>query len=307
MDKDEIKTAVVIPCFNEENAIGKVVTDIKLHLPGAEIHVFDNCSTDATVKKASTAGAEIHSVIKRGKGNVVQAMFRDVDADIYLMLDGDGTYPLAEAKKLIDAAVAQSADMVIGCRMDSYSSSKSRKGHLLGNILITKTLNYLFDADVKDLLSGYRAMSRRFVKSVPLFSRGFEIETELTIHAIEVGAKIIEIPIQYGSRLSGDASKLNTFRDGWKILNQIFSLYVGNRPKVVFGFLAVLFIFLGLVAGIPVVVEYIETGLVPRFPTAILASGLMVLGFLCGFSGLILNAISKTRLEVKKMTFLTIP
>lgn len=306
MDKDASSPtiAVVLPCFNEEAAIGSVVADFRRLLPEARVYVFDNASTDATADVARAAGAEVQQVHRRGKGNVVQAMFRDVDADIYVLTDGDGTYPVEKVPEMIRLLCEANADIVVGNRIPSYQDSASRKGHLWGNNLITQTVNYLFDADIQDLLSGYRVMSHRFVKSIPLFSEGFEVETAISIHAVEVGAKMLEVPIEYAPRAEGSESKLNTFQDGAKILWEIFRLYKDHKPKVVYGILAVVFAMAGLLIGLPVVYEFLQTGLVPRFPSAILASGLMVLSFLCGFTGIILSALAKSRKEIKKLAFL---
>ncbi len=297
--------AVVIPCYNEAASIVDVVKGFKQHLPQAAIHVFDNCSTDATAALAKQAGALVHLVPNQGKGNVVQAMFRDVDADYFILVDGDGTYPAAAAPDLLQQALDQQADMVVGCRMAGYEHGKSRPGHFVGNRLLTATVNTLFPAGITDLLSGYRVMSRRLVKSIPLFSNGFEVETNIAIHAVEVGAKTTERAIGYGARVDGGESKLNTLRDGAKITMEIFRLYKDYRPVFVYGLLASLFVAFSLLIGLPVVAEFIATGLVPRFPSAILAAALMILSFLSVFTGIILSAVSKSRREIKKLAFLS--
>ncbi len=300
------KIAVILPCFNEQEAIGTVVNTFSKSLPSCQVHVFDNASTDDTALEAKNNGAIVHRVDKKGKGHVVQAMFRDINADYYIMADGDGTYPAEMSGKLLDSLIQQNADMVVGNRLPTYVDSDSRKGHLVGNRIITKTVNYLFDSNIQDLLSGYRVMTRSFVKSIPLFSRGFEVETAISIHAIEIGAKVLEIPISYSSRAEGTSSKLNTASDGTRIGWEIFKLYKDHKPIVVYGSFALSFWFASILIGFPVILEYIESGLVPRFPSAILAVGLMVLSFLFGFTGIILSAISKSRKEIKKLAFIAV-
>lgn len=299
------KIAVILPCFNEAAAIGRVIDDFKAALPNAVIHVFNNASSDNTAEVALAHGAVVHLVSKRGKGHVVQAMFRDVAADYYVIADGDGTYPAAEAPAMVAQIIAQNADVVVGSRMALYQDSQSRSGHFWGNRLLTKTVNYLFDSDVDDLLSGYRVMSRRFVKSMPLFSKGFEVETAMTIHAVEVGAKSVTLSVPYLARAEGTQSKLNTVRDGARIFLTIFRLYKDHKPFIVYGLLGLLLALLSVGVGTPVVLEFIQTGLVPRFPSAILASALMILAFLSGFTGIILSAIAKSRRDIKKIAFLS--
>lgn len=299
------KIAVILPCFNEAAAIGRVIDDFKAALPNAVIHVFNNASSDNTAEVAQAHGAVVHLVNKRGKGHVVQAMFRDVAADYYVIADGDGTYPAAEAPAMVAQIIAQNADVVVGSRMALYQDSQSRSGHFWGNRLLTKTVNYLFDSDVDDLLSGYRVMSRRFVKSMPLFSKGFEVETAMTIHAVEVGAKSVTLSVPYLARAEGTQSKLNTVRDGARIFLTIFRLYKDHKPFIVYGLLGLLLAVLSFLVGTPVVLEFIKTGLVPRFPSAILASALMILAFLSGFTGIILSAIAKSRRDIKKIAFLS--
>lgn len=299
-----IQIAIIIPCFNEESAIAQVIHDYKNALPQAKIYVFDNNSTDATAQIAIKNEAIVHYVKKQGKGNVVKAMFRDIDADYYIMIDGDGTYSAHNISVLLETVITNRVDMLIGNRLVQYENSASRKGHLTGNKIITQTVNFLFKSDFIDLLSGYRILSRRFVKSVPLFYEGFEVETALAIHAIEVDAKIVETPINYLERANGSVSKLNTFKDGIKIGLTIFSLFKDYHPRLVFGTIGGLFSILGLLIGLPVIIEFIDTGLVLRFPSAILASGLIILSFLSIFSGLILSSIAKNRKIIKKLSFL---
>lgn len=303
---DKKKVCVILPCLNEEKAVASVVNDFMKHVENCKIYVFDNDSSDNTVHEANSAGAITRIVKNKGKGNVVQAMFRDVDADIYILADGDGTYPANEAAKMIDLLIQHDADLVIGSRLTSYKDSQSRGKHLFGNILLTNTVSRLFATEVYDLLSGYRVMSRRYVKTLPLFSKGFEVETAMTIHAIEVGAKIIEHPIKYLPRIEGTVSKLNTWHDGFKITKEIFQLYKDYAPKIVYFIVATLFILSGFFIGVPVIYEYFETGLVPKFPRAFLASALVTIGIFSAFTGIILSAISKTRREMKKIAFLSI-
>ncbi|WP_374664318.1 glycosyltransferase [Acinetobacter sp.] len=300
------KVCVILPCLNEEKAIASVVREFIEHVENCTVYVFDNNSTDNTIEEAKSAGALTRVVKMKGKGHVVQAMFRDVDADIYILADGDGTYPAKEAKEMVDLLMLHDADLVIGSRLGTYKSSQSRKKHFLGNVLLTNTVNKLFATEAYDLLSGYRVMSRRYVKTMPLFSKGFEVETAMTVHAIEVGAKIIEHPITYLPRIEGTESKLNTWHDGFKISKEIFQLYKDYSPKVVYFILAMSFILMGFFIGIPVVLEYIYTGLVPKFPRAILASALVTIGIFTAFIGIVLSAISKSRREMKKLAFLSI-
>ncbi len=303
---DQKKIAVILPCLNEAQAIEKVIHDFRRSIPECEIHVFDNQSTDDTRELAAQAGATVHLVQRRGKGHVVQAMFRDVDADIYVLADGDGTYPAEEAESMIKLLLQADADLIIGNRLGNYKSSQSRKNHLFGNLMLSKTVSKLFAADVNDLLSGYRVMSRRYVKTMPLFSKGFEVETAMTIHAIEVGAKLLEWPINYLPRVEGAESKLRTWRDGSKIMKEIFYLYKDHAPRIIYFIFSCIFVFLGLIAGLPVVVEFWQTGLVPKLPRAVLASGLVTIAFFTGFTGIILNSVAKVRREMKKLAFLTI-
>ncbi len=298
--------AVIIPCYNEAAAIKLVVESFQQYLPDAAIHVFDNASTDDTEKIAKKVGAIVHHVSQKGKGNVVQAMFRDVDADYFIMTDGDGTYPAQQAPSMLSLMLDNKADMIVGSRLSSYSESGSPSGHLAGNKILTKIVNYLFYAEFKDLLSGYRVLSRRFVKSTPLFTKGFEVETAISIHAVEVGAKVLEVPIEYSERVEGTESKLNTFKDGTKIGWTIIRLFKDHKPILIYGFFSALFALCGIIIGTPVILEFFETGLVPRFPSAILASGLMILSSLSLFTGIILSSISKSRKEIKKLAFLTL-
>lgn len=299
------RIAILIPCKNEANAIGKLVASYKEHLPQANVYVYNNLSTDNTEEEAIKAGALVKNVYRPGKGNVVRAMFREIDADIYLLTDGDGTYLVNDAVRLIETLQNENADMVVGSRIDSYIQSKSRAGHYLGNKLLSKLVTALFNEDVNDLLSGFRAFSKRFVKSAPLFSKGFELETNLSIHAIEVDAKTIEVPISYNKREEGTKSKLNTFSDGRKILQTIIKLFIYYRPFQLCLILSCVLGLVGLLIGIPVIIDYIQTGLVPKFPRAILASALMIIATLIGALGVIMQTIAQTRRELKKIAFLS--
>lgn len=305
MDTEE-KICVVLPCHNEAKAIKQVIHDFKAALPEADIHVFDNASTDDTAAVAKRAGAQVHSVPRKGKGHVVQAMFRDVEANIYILADGDGTYLASAAPDMIKVLREQRADVVVATRLESYANSQSRSKHHWGNRALTGVVNRLFQSEITDLLTGYRAMSKRFVKTIPLFSQGFEVETVMSIHAIEVGAKMLEVPVKYLPRARGTESKLNTWTDGFRIALEIFTLYKDCAPKWVYGPLALTFFAAGMVIGIPVIIEFFETGIVPRFPSAILASGLMLIGFFSAFTGIILSTQAKTRREIKKLAFLSL-
>lgn len=298
------RIAVLIPCKNEGNAIYKLVESYKKNLPNADIYVYNNLSTDNTEEQAIKAGAIVKNISRPGKGNVVRAMFREIDADIYLLTDGDGTYQSTDAVRLIEALKQENADMVVGSRINSYSNSESRAGHYFGNKVLSKLVSTLFNEDIGDLLSGFRVFSKRFVKSVPLFSKGFELETNLSIHAIEIDAKFLEIPIEYNKREYGTESKLSTFSDGRKILQTIIKLFIYYRPFYVCLYLSLVLFLFGLLIGLPVVHEYIETGLVPKFPRAILASGTIIIATILCVLGMILQAIAQTRRELKKIAFL---
>lgn len=301
-----MKIAVILPCYNEAASIGTLIDNVRNTLPEADIFVFDNNSTDDSVKIASEKGAIIHHILSQGKGNVVKAMFRDVIADYYIMMDADGTYPCDKLAQHLGECINSKADMLIGNRTTEFSKSQSRKGHYFGNRLLTGTLNFLFNCRYKDILSGYRIMSNRFVKSVPLFSGGFEVETVLSIHAVEVDAKLLETEIEYLPRKEGSSSKLNTYKDGFKILTTIIKLFSEYKPSLFYGVFSVIILITGIGLGIPVVFEFLETGLVLRFPTAILASALVTISFIISVTGLILSSISRNRKIIKKLAFLSI-
>ncbi len=307
----EPRIAVVIPCYNEAAAIGDVVRDFATALPGAAIYVYDNNSTDDTVERAAAAGAITRTEPRQGKGNVVQRMFSDVEADVYVMVDGDGTYEAGAATAMVDRLLDEGLDMVVGARIPETDEDAGgevyRRGHDFGNRAFTAIAKVLFGSDFDDLFSGYRVMSRRFVKSFPLQSAGFEIETELTVHVVEVSAATAEVPTRYGARKEDSASKLRTYRDGTRILLVAIGLFKDLRPMRFFGllFLACTLAAFGL--GIPVFVEFVETGLVPRFPTAILASALQILAFIFLICGILLESVSASRREARKLAYLGIP
>ncbi|WP_308911445.1 glycosyltransferase family 2 protein [Pseudokordiimonas caeni] len=300
------RIAVMAPCLNEEAAIGKVVADFRRELPDATIYVFDNRSDDRTREVAAEAGAVVHKVYKRGKGNVVRRMFREVDADIYIMIDGDATYDAPSVHKLLEVFESERADMVCGARV-SEEEAAYRFGHRFGNRMLTGLVASVFGADLRDMLTGYRVMSRPFVKSFPALSQGFEIETELTIHAMELDLKVIEVDTPYVERPAGSESKLHTIRDGIRILRTIQWLVRAERPLQFFSTLAAIFAAASVIVGIPVLLEFLETGLVPRLPTAIASMGLMMTGLLSLFTGLILAMVAMARKEMRSLAYLGVP
>ena len=299
--------AVIVPCYNEEVSIGQVVTGFRRALPDATIYVYDNNSTDRTAEVAREAGAEVRSETRQGKGNVVRRMFADVDADVFVMADGDNTYHADSAPDLIARLVADDLDMVVGTRLHSTDNGAFRSGHRVGNRLLTTAVNRLFGAQLVDILSGYRVMSRRFVKSFPALSSGFETETELTIHALQLRAPIAEVETPYVDRPEGSVSKLNTWEDGFRILATILRLVRECRPVLFFGGCAILLALVSLLLAWPLFTTYLATGLVPRLPTAVLATGIMLLAFLSGTAGLILESVSRGRAEQKRMAYLALP
>ncbi len=305
-DASFVRVAVLAPCLNEAAAIGKVVSDFRAALPGAAIHVFDNGSTDDTVAVAAAAGAIVHREPQRGKGNVVRRMFADVDADVYVLVDGDDTYDAAAAPEMIDLLRRDRLDMVTGLRRHEAAAAY-RPGHQFGNRLLTGTAGFVFSIGLGDMLSGYRVMSRRFVKSFPALSTGFEIETELSIHAGELRLPTGEVPTVYRERPPGSASKLRTLRDGWRILGTIAKLVQAERPLWFYGLLATLLALVSIGVGLPIVVHFLETGLVPRLPSAVLAMGLMLSAMLSGAVGLVLQMIKLARQETKRLAYLTLP
>jgi glycosyltransferase involved in cell wall biosynthesis len=285
--------AVLIPCYNEEKTVAGVVRDFRAQLPGASIYVYDNNSKDRTSEEAAKAGAIVRRENRQGKGNVIRSMFRQIDADIYVMVDGDGTYPAERVHELIAPVAAGEADMVNGSRLHSLSRSSFRSLNLLGNKLFLFLLNAIFKVRLTDLLSGYRAFGRNLVKNLPVLSRGFDIETELTLKAIERNYRILEVPVNLSSRPEGSESKIHILRDGLLIFNTIFALLRDYKPLTAFGLLGFFFVALGLVPGIVVIREFMLTGYISRVPSAILAVGLVVFGTIISFIGLVLHAIAR--------------
>ena len=299
------RIAVLIPCYNEEVAIGDTVRGFQKALPDATIYVYDNNSKDKTVERARDAGAVVRTESLQGKGNVVRRMFADIEADVYLMTDGDTTYDPGAARAMCDLIVHDNLDMVVGKRIHKAKEAY-RPGHVLGNRMLTGFLARLFGQRFSDILSGYRAFSRRFAKSFPALSAGFEIETELTVHALTLNMPVAEVDTDYFERPAGSTSKLNTYRDGVRILRVMITLFKNERPLAFFSWAA---LFLGLLAiglSIPVFITYVETGLVPRFPTAILSSTLMLLAFLSLSVGFVLDTVTHGRREVKRLMYLQI-
>ena len=305
-DLSAFDIAVVVPCYNEEAAIGKVVRDFRAALPEATVYVYDNGSSDQTVAQALQAGAQVRRENLRGKGNVVRRIFADVDADIYVLVDGDDTYEAAAAPRLIRLLLDGPYDMVTGTRITDEKQAY-RHGHRLGNAMLSGIVATIFGNRVTDMLSGYRILTRRFVKSFPAFSAGFETETELTVHALDLRMPIEELPTAYTSRPEGSTSKLNTFADGFRILFTILILVKEERPLPFFASIFLVLVLLSLGLAAPIVVEYMETGLVPRFPTAILSTGIMLLGFLSLACGLILDTVTRARREMRRMHYLGTP
>lgn len=300
------RIAVILPCYNEAGAIVQTVQDFCRALPAADIYVFDNNSTDGSYELAANAGAIVRRVAQQGKGHVVRRMFADVEADIYVMADGDATYEAAAAPRLVAAMLEDNLDMVVGARRSEVEEAY-RRGHRFGNWALTSLLKQLFGRSFTDILTGYRVFSRRFVKSFPVLSAGFEIETEISVHALELAMPVSEIMTVYGARPEGSASKLSTYRDGWRILRTIFTLYRIEKPILFFGIIATLLAAAGIILATPLIITYIETGLVPRFPTAILVTGLMILATLSGMCGLILDTVVRGRREVRRLAYLTFP
>lgn len=288
------KVAVLIPCYNEEKTVQKVVEDYRRVLPQADIYVYDNNSTDRTAELAAQAGAIVKREYRQGKGNVIRSMFRQIDADCYLMIDGDDTYPAEPAPEMVRMILDGEADMVNGDRLSStYFTENKRPFHNTGNRLVRGLINHLFHADVRDIMTGYRAFSRGFVKTFPVLSRGFEIETEMTIHAVDKNFLIREVPVDYRDRPEGSVSKLNTYSDGAKVLCTIFRLYKDYKPFAFFGTGAFLFLILAAVLFLPVGIEFLRTGLVPRFPTLIVSVTLALCALLSFVAGVILDVVVK--------------
>ncbi len=290
------KVAVLIPCYNEAVTIGKVVDDFKRVLPDADIYVYDNNSKDDTAAIAEDHGAIVRTEPRQGKGNVVRQMFREIDADYYIMVDGDDTYPAEAAPRLLEPLMNDTADMTVGDRLSNgtYGEENDRAFHGFGNNLVRWLIKVIYGYAFDDVMTGYRAFNRIFVKTMPVLSEGFQIETELSIHAVDKRFRITDVPIDYRDRPEGSYSKLSTFGDGAKVLRALASLFKDHKPMAFFGWLALILIVLGLIAGIPVIAEYFQTGLVPRFPTAILAIALVICGALSFTAGIILDTVAKT-------------
>ncbi len=298
-----MKIAVLLPCYNEEAAIVQTIAAFRAALPDATVYVYDNNSADRTRDVAHAAGAVVRTERMQGKGNVVRRMFADIDADIYVMADGDATYDAAAAPELVARLLDEQLDMVVGARRSEVEAAY-RRGHRFGNALLTTMLAQVFGRSFTDILSGYRVFSRRFVKSFPVLSAGFEIETEITVHALELKMPCAEIVTAYAARPEGSVSKLSTYSDGLRIVRTIAMLARFERPLAFFGFIGVTFAFMAIFLSIPLVLTFLETGQVPRFPTAILATGLMIIAFLNFFTGLILDTVVRGRREMRRLAYL---
>jgi len=302
----EVRVAVLLPCYNEEAAVGATVAAFRAALPDATIYVYDNNSGDRTVELAQKAGAIVRTERQQGKGHVVRRMFADIDADVYVMADGDLTYDATAAPGLVAMLIDEQLDMVVGARRHEVEDAY-RGGHVLGNRVFTGLLASLFGRSFSDIFSGYRVFSRRFAKSFPVLSAGFEIETEMSVHALELRMPVGEVVTAYGARPEGSESKLSTYRDGWRILKTIAVLYRIERPVLFFGGIAALLIVAAIVLSVPLVITYLDTGLVPRFPTAILATGLVIVAVLSFFAGLILDTVTRGRREMRRLAYLAYP
>ncbi|MBV8617669.1 MAG: glycosyltransferase [Curvibacter sp.] len=300
-----IEVAAILPCYNEEASIRLVIEEFALHLPEARIYVFDNNSKDRTAEIAKRLGATVLPVHRQGKGNVTRRMFADVEADVYVMVDGDATYDLSGLKSHIAQLLEHRLDMVVGCRKDSGENPQTyRPGHRWGNQLLSGTVSHIFGTGFTDMLSGYRVFSRRFVKSFPAISHGFEIETELTVHTLEQRLPYAEVDVVYRARPEGSVSKLSTFKDGWRILKTIAKLFISERPLAFFSGLALLLAFSSIGLAIPLLLTYLDTGLVPRLPTAVLVVGMMLCSALSLVCGAILHTVTLGRKDVKHLAYL---
>jgi glycosyltransferase involved in cell wall biosynthesis len=302
-DRKSPRIAVLVPCFNEEAAIAKVVGDFQKALPAATIYVYDNNSVDRTIAVAKDAGAVVRRETRQGKGHVVRRMFADIDADVYVLVDGDATYDAPSVAPMIDRLLAERLDMVVGRRVEQ-STGSYRPGHRFGNQLLTGFLRSVFGGGFSDILSGYRVFSRRFVKSFPVLSDGFEIETELTVHALELALPLAEMDTPYYTRPEGSVSKLNTWRDGFRILGTIIRLYRSERPLRFFAVIGFLLALIAVSLAVPIFITYFEQGIVPRLPTAVLSTGLMILAVLSISSGLVLDTVTRGRREMKLLAYL---
>jgi glycosyltransferase involved in cell wall biosynthesis len=299
-----MRIAVLVPCFNEEAAVATVIAGFRKALPLAEIFVYDNNSSDCTIAVAREAGAQVRTERRQGKGHVVRRMFADIDADIYVLVDGDATYDAASAPRMIDALVTDHLDMVVGFRVDQAQAAY-RRGHRTGNWMLTRFLSVVFGPAFRDILSGYRVFSRRFVKSFPVLSDGFEIETELSVHALELALPVAEIETPYYARPEGSFSKLNTWRDGFRIFGTILKLYRSEKPLRFFTAIGIFLMLVSIGLVIPIIITYLEEGIVPRLPTAVLSMGLMILAVLSVSSGLVLDTVTRGRREMKLLAYLS--
>jgi glycosyltransferase involved in cell wall biosynthesis len=306
MTLSSLRIAVLVPCFNEEAAIATVVGDFRKALPSATVYVYDNNSKDRTAAVAREAGAEVRTERRQGKGHVVRRMFADIDADIYVLVDGDATYDAPSAPRMVEVLVNERLDMVVGRRVDQGKAAY-RMGHRTGNRLLTEFLASVFGEEFKDILSGYRVFSRRFVKSFPVLSDGFEIETELAVYALELALPVAELDTPYYARPEGSFSKLNTWRDGFRILGTILKLYRSERPLRFFAAIGISLALVSIGLAIPIFITYFEQGLVPRLPTAVLSTGLMIVAILSVASGLVLDTVTRGRREMKLLAYLAQP
>ena len=300
------RIAVLLPCFNEEAAIGQTIAGFRAALPDAAIYVYDNNSKDGTRAAAAAAGAIVRGERMQGKGNVVRRMFADIDADVYIMADGDATYDAQAAPELVARLLDEQLDMVVGARKSEVEQAY-RRGHRFGNRLLTGMLAQLFGRSFSDILSGYRVFSRRFVKSFPALARGFETETEISVHALELAMPVAEVITAYGARPEGSHSKLSTWRDGWRILKTIVHLFRIERPVLFYGMISLVLLLTAFILAVPLAITYVQTGLVPRFPTAILVTGLTLVAALSFACGLILDTVVRGRREVRRLAYLSFP
>jgi glycosyltransferase involved in cell wall biosynthesis len=303
------RIAAIVPCHNEEVAVAKVVADLRAAVPGMTVYVYDNCSTDRTVERARQAGALVYSEPLKGKGNVVRRAFADIDADIYLLIDGDDTYDASAAPQMLEKLVSENLDQVVGVRreIEGLESSAYRPAHELGNKALNSIVTRIFGDSMGDMLSGYRVFSRRFVKSFPAVSREFEIETELTVHSLALRIPSASVEVNFRDRAEGSESKLRTYRDGWRILNVIMTLTRHERPIYFFGLVAALLALVSTALALPVGIQYLQTGMVPRLPTLFVASFLIVISSMCVMAGLVLDGMRKSRHEVSRLSYMRHP
>lgn len=305
--KKNKKIAVLIPCYNESKTIKKVVEDYKKALPEADIYVYDNNSSDHTDEIAREAGAIVRYEYRQGKGNVIRSMFKDIEADCYLMIDGDDTYPAENAREMCDLVLDKKVDMVIGDRLSStYFTENKRPFHNFGNRLVRGLINFLFESNVRDIMTGYRAFSYEFVKTFPVLSKGFEIETEMTIHALDKNFLLEEVKVGYRDRPAGSVSKLNTYRDGFRVLKTIGRLFKEYKPTIFFSLLSLLFLIISIVFGIPVFAEYFKTGLVPRYPTLIFSGFMLMIALVLFACGVILEVVVKKHRQLFELMLINV-